>query len=192
MAPPAIVDGGAPPEAAASNISVNAVLSGACYLSELDVDASACMGYSAFGDCGMAKCNLSSCMSACSDYAKCLAGTSDACGPTCMPSSACSDCQRTVFQCTTNMCLGTLSCGPTAPGGSCDKLDMCCAGQPAMYQTSCRYAATVARLEGDTHCQQLIDLPPMPALFYPCNDGGLLEGGSLDGGSVDDGGSHDQ
>ncbi len=42
-------------------------------------------------------------------------------------------------------------------------------------RASCQYAATVARVQGDTHCQELIDLPQMPRAFYSCEglDGGL-------------------
>lgn len=153
---------------ASSGISIPAAFAGACRLSFLDVDAAGCGGVEAYADCAMRSCGIDACENgACSDYAACLADASEPCAADCSPSPTCT-CLQTVVACATAQCLGALSCGPTVDGGACDMLDLCCAGQPQQDQGSCRQAASVARVRGDSTCQELLDLPPDSGVFYTC------------------------
>jgi hypothetical protein len=136
-----------------SNISPSAVLAGACIVNGLAASSlSNCGDLNGYSTCAMTMCDLQACLDACKDYESCIQSASDPCTNDCMQSVGCQSCLAPVAACSTNSCLGTLSCGTVTDGGPCDKLERCCENADAAPM-SCELAVRVARIGGDPSCQ---------------------------------------
>src|SRR5580698_8767921 len=136
-----------------NDIDPSAVLAGVCIVNDLVASSlSNCGDLSGYSTCAMTMCNLQGCFDACKDYESCIRAATDPCANGCVQSVGCQSCLTPVAMCSTNSCLGTLSCGTVTDGGPCDKLERCCENADTAPM-SCELAVQVARIGGDQSCQ---------------------------------------
>lgn len=123
-------------------------------------------------DCACTHCDLSACLSACSDFATCLEGEPDACATSCPVDQACSDCMSSVQQCLLGFCLDDVACAVPTPGGPCSKVEACCTMQTSRAQECLATVQKIEKLSGDPSCVGLMhdqDFLTNIANDPPCN-----------------------
>jgi hypothetical protein len=131
-----------------------AVLAGACIVNVLPAASlSNCTNLDAYAACATGMCDLESCLGPCNDFKSCVHSAADPCTNNCVQSTACQSCLAPVAACAANQCLETLTCGPIADGGACDKLAACCNATPANMKMTCQLLNRAARVGGDRSCQ---------------------------------------
>jgi hypothetical protein len=137
-------------------MEVRAQFAGWC-LAQKIVKASSdnCPNPQALIDCSETRCQLSTCLASCADYAACLDKAPDPCAAMsdCAMSAACTECNSKLVQCSLNLCFDVLACAPPiTPDGPCVKLEACCASQAERAEVCLDLVKRLERLSGDPSC----------------------------------------
>jgi hypothetical protein len=160
------VDAGAPaltPDGGARGpkLSAEASFLGLCNVHKLATDPSQCTGYDPLLVCVKAQCGFDACRATCQDYVQCLAGLDDPCPgfTSCSRTDACTRCTGEFQACAmTPKCFGIYSCATATPGGTCSKLEACCATQRSPLACT-SFMSAASGLRGDQGCDMLLHDP---------------------------------
>jgi hypothetical protein len=143
-------------------------------------------------DCACTHCDLSACLSQCSNYTACLAGQPDAgCAAACPVDPVCTECRSDIFECLLGFCPDVVSCNVPTPGGPCSEVEACCAMQHGPRAQQCLAAIqSIEKLGGDQTCIGLMhdgDFLSHAAFDPPCNfdDAGAADAADVADAPVD-------
>jgi hypothetical protein len=170
----------------AAKFSAEAVLAGACEVQRIAADPTQCIGLEELLACSSEQCGLAACMATCQDYLQCvLAAADDRChaSVSCERSVDCTKCSTSLQVCTLALnCFGIYTCATPTSGGSCTKLEACCATQ--RRREAC---LTIARgqgvLGGDSACEDLTHNQGFLEVYAsdpPCADNDPVDGAAKD------------
>jgi hypothetical protein len=141
--------------------------------------------------CACTHCDLSTCLSQCSDYVTCLEGEPDAgCASSCSMDATCAACGNDMLRCLLGFCPDAVECAVPTPGGPCSQVEACCARQGPRAQQCLGMVEQIAKLGGDTSCIGTMhdwDFLTHEAYDPPCDfdDAGVTDAGVMDAGMTD-------
>ena len=147
------------PDAAANQLSMNALLVGTCNLLMLATDPEMCTGIDQLLNCSAAHCDIDTCAAMCQNEIACALASDNHCTgmTTCTRSPECVNCMTDLLVCTfVRNCGGIVTCATTSPGGACDKLEACCATQQQMPEFCLGWAQRFGMVQGEAGCEALM------------------------------------